>query len=127
MKLEIVNSPCSDAHSCLTLCNPMDSSPSGSFVHEILQARILEWVAIFFPRDLSDTRIKPKCLMSPALAAGFFTSIANWEAIGSPSLFFFFKIVQGILDLLQFLINFRIKLLTSAKIVEILIETALNL
>ena len=31
---------------CLTLCDPMDCSPSGSSVHEILQARILEWVAI---------------------------------------------------------------------------------
>ena len=28
---------------CLTLCDPMDCSPSGSSVHEILQARILEW------------------------------------------------------------------------------------
>ena len=27
--------------SCLTLCNPMDCSPPGSSVHEILQARIL--------------------------------------------------------------------------------------
>ena len=34
--------------SCLTLCNPMDSSPSGHSVHGILQARILEWVAISF-------------------------------------------------------------------------------
>ena len=30
--------------SCPTLCNPMDRSPPGSFVHGILQARILEWV-----------------------------------------------------------------------------------
>ena len=34
--------------SCLTLCNPMDCSPPGSSVHRILQARILEWVAISF-------------------------------------------------------------------------------
>ena len=32
--------------SCLTLCDPIDGSPSGSSVPEILQARILEWVAI---------------------------------------------------------------------------------
>ena len=31
--------------SYLTHCNPMDYSPPGSSVHEILQARILEWVA----------------------------------------------------------------------------------
>ena len=33
---------------CLTLCNPMDSSPPGSPVPGILQARTLEWVAISF-------------------------------------------------------------------------------
>ena len=32
--------------SCLTVCNPMDYSPSGSSVHGILQARIVKWVAI---------------------------------------------------------------------------------
>ena len=39
------------AQSCLTLCNPMDYSPPGSSVLGILQARILEWVAIPFSRD----------------------------------------------------------------------------
>ena len=34
--------------SCLTLCNPIDGSPPGSSVPGILQARILEWVAISF-------------------------------------------------------------------------------
>ena len=33
---------------CLTLCGPIDSSPLGSSVPGILQARILEWVAISF-------------------------------------------------------------------------------
>ena len=33
---------------CLTLCDPMDYSPPGASVHGILQARILEWVAISF-------------------------------------------------------------------------------
>ena len=33
---------------CLTLCNPMDCSLPGSFIHGIFQARILEWVAISF-------------------------------------------------------------------------------
>ena len=36
---------CLVAPSCLTLCVPMDCSPPGSFVHGILQARILEWLA----------------------------------------------------------------------------------
>ena len=34
--------------SCLTLCDLMDCSPPSSSVHGILQARILEWVAISF-------------------------------------------------------------------------------
>ena len=34
------------AHSCLTLCDPMDCSPLGSSVQGIFQARILEWVAV---------------------------------------------------------------------------------
>ena len=34
--------------SCLTLCDPIDGSPPGSAVPGILQARTLEWVAIFF-------------------------------------------------------------------------------
>ena len=33
---------------CLALCNPIDSSPPGSTVPGILQARTLEWVAIAF-------------------------------------------------------------------------------
>ena len=32
---------------CPTPCDPMDYSPPGSYIHEIFQARILEWVAIF--------------------------------------------------------------------------------
>ena len=40
------------AQSCPTLCDPMDCSPPGSSAHGILQARILEWVAISFSRDL---------------------------------------------------------------------------
>ena len=42
--------------SCLTLCDPMDCSLPGSSVHEILQARILEWVAIPFSRGFSQPR-----------------------------------------------------------------------
>ena len=43
-------------HSCPTLCNPLDCSPQGSSVHGILQARILEWVAIPFFRGSSQPR-----------------------------------------------------------------------
>ena len=37
---------CSTAQSCPTLCNPMDCSPPGFSIHEILQARIVQWAAI---------------------------------------------------------------------------------
>ena len=53
---------------CSTLCDPMDCSLPGSSVHGILQARILEWVAIPFSRDLPNPGIEPG---SPALKADF--------------------------------------------------------
>ena len=57
----------------------MDCSLPGSSVHGILHARILEWVAIS-SRDLPDPGIEPESLASPALAGGFFTTSATWEA-----------------------------------------------
>ena len=44
------------AQSCPTLCNPMGCSPPDSSVHGVLQARILEWVAIPFSRRSSQSR-----------------------------------------------------------------------
>ena len=57
---------------CLTLCDSMDCSPPGSFVHEILQARILEWVAIPPPGNLPGPEMEPMSLVPPALADSFF-------------------------------------------------------
>ena len=48
------------AQLCLTLCDPMDCILPGSSVHGILQARILEWVAIPFSRGSFRPRIKPE-------------------------------------------------------------------
>ena len=59
------------AQSCVALYDPMDCSLPGSSVHGIFQARIMEWVAISFSRDLPEPEIKP---MSPALAGRFFTT-----------------------------------------------------
>ena len=42
--------------SCLTLCDPMDCSPPSSSVHGILQARLLEWVAMPSSRGSSRPR-----------------------------------------------------------------------
>ena len=48
----------------LIFCDSMDCSPPGSSVHGILQARILEWVAILFSRDILHPGIEPR---SPVL------------------------------------------------------------
>ena len=42
--------------SCLTLCDPIDGSPQGSAAPGILQAKILEWVAISFSKASSRSR-----------------------------------------------------------------------
>ena len=44
------------AQSCPNLCNPMDCSLSGSSLHGIFQARMLEWVAIPFSRGSSQPK-----------------------------------------------------------------------
>ena len=44
------------AQLCLTICDPMDCSLPGFSVHGIFQARVLEWVAIFFSRGSSQPR-----------------------------------------------------------------------
>ena len=54
--------------SCPTLCDPMDCSPPGSSVHGILQARLLEWVAIPFCRGSSP----PSQQLNP--------SVLHWQA-----------------------------------------------
>ena len=47
---------CEVAQLCLTLCDPVDCSPPGSSVHGILQARILEWVAVPVSRGSFEPR-----------------------------------------------------------------------
>ena len=67
------------AQSCPTLCYPLDSSPPGSTVHGILQAWILEWVAM--PSSRGSSWPRDWTHMSPALAGGFLTTSAIWEAL----------------------------------------------
>ena len=59
------------AQSCNPLCNPTDSSPSGSSVHGVFQERMLEGIAISSSRGSSPTWDQA---MSPALAGWFFTT-----------------------------------------------------
>ena len=57
------------------LCNSLDPSLPGSSVLGILQARILEWVAISSSGDLPDPGIETESSASPALAGKFFISV----------------------------------------------------
>ena len=72
-------------------CFPMDCSLQGSSVHGILQARILEWVAILFFRGFSKPRdqMQVSCIIN-----GFFTIWAVREALHFP--FGFQKYFKGI-------------------------------
>ena len=67
------------AQSCPILCDPIDYSLPDSSVHGILQARILEWIAIPPPGDLPNPDIEP---VSPALQADSLLS----EPLGKSSL-----------------------------------------
>ena len=72
---------------CLTLCDPMDCSSLGSSVHGILQARMLEWVAIPSSRGSSQPR---EWTWVSHIAGGFFTIWATrrapiWDLVGGYS------------------------------------------
>ena len=64
--------------SCPTLCNPMDCNLPGSSVHGILQARLLEWVAIPFSRESS--RLRDQTWVS-CIAGRFFIIWATKEVV----------------------------------------------
>ena len=65
------------AESVLTLCDPKDCSLSGSSVHRILQARILEWVACPFSSGSSQPRNRTRVSSN---TGRFFTSWVTREA-----------------------------------------------
>ena len=69
------------AQSCPSLRDPVDCSPPGSSVRGILQARILEWVAMPSSRGTSQPRngTEVSCIVGD-----FFTSRATWEAQDLP-------------------------------------------
>ena len=77
-------------HQCLVaqlrLCNPMDCSPPASFIHGILQARILAWIVIPFSKGSS----QPKDQAQVSHIAGrFFTSEPNPDTLLHAYLFMF--------------------------------------
>ena len=72
--------------SCPTLCNPMECSLPGSSFHGILQAQYWSGLPCSPPGSLPDPETESLSLMSLALAGGFFTAKATWEALSEPSL-----------------------------------------
>ena len=71
---------CLVAQSCLTLCHPMGCSPPGSSVHGILQARILEGVAMFSSKRFSQPKYRTWIACISCTAGGFFYHWAMGKA-----------------------------------------------
>ena len=65
---------CVCAQPCPTLCDPKDCGPPSSSVHGILQARILESVAIPFSKGSSQPKDQTCISSGSCTAAGFFTA-----------------------------------------------------
>ena len=72
---------CSLPQLCLTLCDPMDLSPSGSSIHGISQLRMLEWDSIFFSRGSSQPREGPHI---SCIGRWILHCWAAWEAPSRP-------------------------------------------
>jgi len=66
---------------CLTLCDPMNCSPSDSSVHGILQARILEWVTMPCSRGSSQHRDQALISYISCIADRLFTTSATQKAL----------------------------------------------
>ena len=64
---------------CLTLCHPMEHSPPDPSVHEILQVRILKWVAMPSFRGIFPTQKLNLCLFC----------LLHWQALVPPGVFIF--------------------------------------
>ena len=66
------------AQSCPTLCNPMNCGLPGSSIHGIFQARVLEWVAISFARDLPNPGPWSPALQADTLPSETWGKLKNY-------------------------------------------------
>ena len=98
------------AHSCWTLCDPMNCSPPDFFVPEISQASILEWVAISFSRGSSWPRDWTMSPVSPALQADSLPlnhpRSPYYNVIGKSQCSFYIPIVINNFILVSFLLSY---------------------
>ena len=94
-----------DGRVAVSLCDPMDCSLPDSSICGILQARILEWVAMHSSRGLPYPGIKPAALKSPALAGGSFTIRATWETLWGVLCFYQWMSQETVLANLKTLVS----------------------
>ena len=102
------------AQSCLTFCNPMDCSPRGSSVHGILQARILEWVAISFSRGSSRPRDRTQVFHIAGRRFNLWATRELWLAPNNSELLFSKRQYWNIIWWLIFYWNFGLAHLLEA-------------
>ena len=105
------------AQLCPTLCDLMDSSPPGSSVHSILQARVLEWVAISFS-NAWERKVKVKSLSCVLLLATprsvayqappsmGFSRQEYWSGVTLPSLHIYIITIKKVINLIFFNLYF---------------------
>ena len=106
--------PAKSHQSYLTLCDPMDCSPPGSSVHGILQAGILEWIALLSSRGSSWPRVWTQVSCGSCTAGGFFTT----ELPGKPwSTWKYIYILM--LPILKFKLNVLKMIFSDLKIIII--------
>ena len=110
--------------SCPTLCDPIDGSPPGFPVPEILQERTLEWVAIFFFSNAWKWKVKVKWLSCVLLFATPWTAAHQappsmgfsgqeyWSGLPSPSLI----VLYGSQQTGKFLKRWDYKITSSASL-----------
>ena len=105
---------CLAVQSCLTYCDPTDYSPPASSVHEVFQARILEWVTISFSRRSSQPRDQTCISGISYIGRQILYHCAMWEALLFPLIInsFFFLLCW----MIYFMDNMSSSLLSSCSI-----------
>ena len=82
---------------CPALCNPMDCSPPGSCVHRVLQARILEWIAIPSSRGLYPPKDQTRVSCISCIAG----IVSTAEPLGKPMTTIYWMCIKHINSVLR--------------------------